>query len=416
MSYETYRQIFNKDFNISFGYPRSDTCSSCDQFLALLKLLQSKLRGTEVTDEMKKSIEAEISTKTAENNLHKSKAEVFYQRKKLARKQAIKQVDFECIAMDFQKNLPMPNLSTNDVYYKRQLTLHSFNIHVLSTNSATFYCYPETIGGKGSNDVASLLHYFIFVQLSSKVRHLRIFCDSCGGQNKNFTVFRYLHYVVHVAKRLDTIEVTFPIRGHSYMECDRDMGLINQKIPAEGPEDWYNEIKACRVKPEPFTVVEVGQALLRNWTQLLDSIYMTKPPYKSRDIREVKISQAHPRLIEFRNAYNGCWDTSVIRNRIFASKNTVTSKLPDGQFVLPPKLYLGKNNKIKRTLFFLNCIFFNPFSDLRPISAEKYRDLMNLKKLCSTEKAINFYENLPHIAIPIKKKALTNTKQNTKKT
>ncbi|CAH1114837.1 unnamed protein product [Psylliodes chrysocephalus] len=323
---------------------------------------------------MKRSIEAEINKKTLENNIHKRKAEVFYQRKKLARKQAMKQVDFECIAMDFQKNLPMPNLSTNEIYYKRQLTLHSFNIHVLSTNSATFYCYPEIIGRKGSNDVASLLHYFIFVQLSSKVRHLRIFCDSCGGQNKNFTVFRYLHYVVHVVKRLDTIQVIFPVRGYSYMECDRDMALINQKIPAELPEDWFNKIKSCRVKPEPFTVIEVDQALLRNWTELLDLIYITKHSYKSREIREVKISQEQPRLIEFRNTYNGCWNTSIIRKHIVASKNTITPKLPDGQFVLPHKLYF----------------------DLKPISAGKYRDLMDLKELCSTEKAINYYGNLPH--------------------
>lgn len=351
VSYETYRHIFNTNFNISFGYPRSDTCSSCDQFLAELKVLQSKLRGTDVTDEkMKNSIEAEIHKKTTENNVHKSKADVFYQRKKLARKQAMKRVDFECIAMDFQKNLPMPNLSTNDVYYKRQLTMHSFNIHVLSTNSATFYCYPEIIGGKGSNEVASLLHYFIFVQLSSNIRHLRIFCDSCGGQNKNFTVFRYLHYVVHIAKRLDSIEVTFPVRGHSYMECDRDMGLVNQKIPAELPEDWFNEVRSCRVKPEPFSVVEVDQSLLRNWTELLDTIYTTKPSYKSREIRELRIVQEHPRLIEFRNTYNGCWNTSVIRNRIVAP-NKITTRLPDGQFVLPLKLYLGKANIMKRTLF-----------------------------------------------------------------
>lgn len=111
-SYETYRHIFNTHFNISFGYPRSDTCSSCDQFLAELKVLQV-LRDTDVNNEMRKGIEAEINKKTVENNLHKTKADVLYQRKRMARKQAMQRSDYECIAMDFQKNLPMPNISTN---------------------------------------------------------------------------------------------------------------------------------------------------------------------------------------------------------------------------------------------------------------------------------------------------------------
>lgn len=32
-SYESYRHIFNTQFNISFGYPRMDTCSTCDTYL-----------------------------------------------------------------------------------------------------------------------------------------------------------------------------------------------------------------------------------------------------------------------------------------------------------------------------------------------------------------------------------------------
>lgn len=79
----------------------------------------------------------------------------------MTKKQAMQRSNYECIAMDFKKK-PMPNISTNDVCYKRQLTLHSFNIHVLSTNSVNFYCYPEIIDGKGSNEITTLLHYYIF--------------------------------------------------------------------------------------------------------------------------------------------------------------------------------------------------------------------------------------------------------------
>lgn len=42
VSYETYRCILNLEFNISFGYPCTDTCTTCDEFLNKLKHLQKK--------------------------------------------------------------------------------------------------------------------------------------------------------------------------------------------------------------------------------------------------------------------------------------------------------------------------------------------------------------------------------------
>ncbi|KAL1493637.1 hypothetical protein ABEB36_009336 [Hypothenemus hampei] len=42
--------------------------------------------------------------------------------------------------------------------------------------------------------------------------------------------------------------------GHSYLECDRDIGLEYQKIAAELPQHWISELKSCRVKPTSFDV------------------------------------------------------------------------------------------------------------------------------------------------------------------
>jgi hypothetical protein len=50
--------------------------------------------------------------------------------------------------MDFQKNVPLPNIATNNVYYKRHLSMYSFNIHILSTGRSAFYTYPETLAKK----------------------------------------------------------------------------------------------------------------------------------------------------------------------------------------------------------------------------------------------------------------------------
>lgn len=243
----------------------------------------------------------------------------------------------EAICLDFQKNLPVPNISTSDVYYKRQLSVYTFNVHILSNGTSAFYTYPETVGHNGADDVCSMLHHFCYNILDKNVRYLSIFCDSCGGQNKNYTMFRFLHNMVHNEKRFDEIIVTFPIRGHSYLETDKNMGLINQKTRTELPSDWAEIFRDSRVKPKPFDVIEVNQTMFRKWTQHLSEKYRKKCPFKTRPIREAKFVKTHPRFMFHRSTYHGHFDDSVVTNPAMLRNK----QLDGNEFELPEFLYEG---------------------------------------------------------------------------
>ncbi|CAH1113501.1 unnamed protein product, partial [Psylliodes chrysocephalus] len=52
--YESYRTIFNHDFDIAFGYPITDTCSTCDEFVAKLKGLEAEKRTASNDEDAKK--------------------------------------------------------------------------------------------------------------------------------------------------------------------------------------------------------------------------------------------------------------------------------------------------------------------------------------------------------------------------
>lgn len=43
IKYEKYRQIFNSDYNITFGFPVNESCSQCDEIIARLNKNQSKI-------------------------------------------------------------------------------------------------------------------------------------------------------------------------------------------------------------------------------------------------------------------------------------------------------------------------------------------------------------------------------------
>lgn len=149
ISYETYRTIFSTEFNIGFGFPRLDTCSQCDINIAKMKGLESErfnLATRGMTESLQfRQVERNIRNLKIEIKLHKLKADQFYKRKREAKISSQRVLSTEAICLDFSKNLPLPNITTNDVYYKRQLSLYSLNIHVLSTSQAIFYTFPETV-------------------------------------------------------------------------------------------------------------------------------------------------------------------------------------------------------------------------------------------------------------------------------
>ena len=147
------RTIFNTKFNIGFGCPRKDTCLTCDRFLAELSHLEKQVHESidlEVNSAKLLSVQQEYQD-------HLQQKRVFYERKSSARARTQGSNSEYAIAFDFWKNLPCPNITTNDVYYKRQLSMYSFNVHILKSNEVYEYFYNETIAKKG-DDVASMLY------------------------------------------------------------------------------------------------------------------------------------------------------------------------------------------------------------------------------------------------------------------
>ena len=138
--------------------------------------------------------------------------------------------DIAVIAMNFQKNLPLPLTNIGQEYYKRQLWLHNFCIHDNVNNHAWMFLYSENFAAKGPNEVISCLDFYIN-RLSSKIRKQHIFADNCFSQNKNRYLFSYLYAAAHL--KLDEVYIHNPIPGHSRMPCDRDFAHIEKKTTKE---------------------------------------------------------------------------------------------------------------------------------------------------------------------------------------
>ncbi|XP_071056373.1 uncharacterized protein [Onthophagus taurus] len=169
VQYEFFRKYFTENFNITFGSPKSDTCQKCDK---LIKQIDSA------------DTEDEKNRLQTEESLHVSKAQTFYEKLKDKSELSKTTTHVEVITFNFQQNFPLPVSSSGDVFYKIQMWVYTFCIHVASTGKSYFFLYDETIAGKGQNEVISLLHYFFKHVIRPEVTDLYMFSDNCASQNK----------------------------------------------------------------------------------------------------------------------------------------------------------------------------------------------------------------------------------------
>ena len=203
-------------FNLGFGNPRTDVCSTCVK-------LKFTISATE-DSEKKKDLVTELL-------VHKMRAKKFYSQLKEEHDDSVLTVCF-----DLMQNQPLPRSPIGDAYYSRQLWQFFLGVLVhqpgkQDKDDVSFYTWGEHEQGRGANSVASALTHFIEDRLTiphHNIKLIRLFSDSCVGQNKNFAVLLALHMLA--AKYIVKFKHYFPVRGHSFMPPDRAFGRVEKLL------------------------------------------------------------------------------------------------------------------------------------------------------------------------------------------
>lgn len=226
-----FRKIFRTRFNIGFGSPATDQCSTC---------LSLNERIKRCNNDVKK-----VTLRT-ERNVHSMKAKAFY-RCLQQNNPTMYTFSFDC-----QKNQVLPRVPDQSAYYSRQL--YKYNLTIVEGHSKApqtrenvyIFHWNENEQKKGSNEVASAVYDFLlnFAKIPLTVKKVRCFCDGCGGQNKNTTMVSMLGFwLLNIApSHVEEVEIIFPIVGHSFLPSDRVFGRIEKDIRKKGtivqPEEY----------------------------------------------------------------------------------------------------------------------------------------------------------------------------------
>lgn len=139
-------------------------------------------------------------------------------------------------SFDCEKNQVLPKVPDQAAYYSRQFYIYNFTVvkghskGKIDSSTVTRYCWTENQFNKGSNEIASCVYYTLQHATLDNINTIRLVCDGCGDQNKNTTLIGMCGKWLSSQNNVKSIELVYPVRGHSFIPPDRVFGLHEQAI------------------------------------------------------------------------------------------------------------------------------------------------------------------------------------------
>lgn len=288
-----YYQVFSTNFNLHFKPPLKDTCQVCDG-------LQNRLLSA--SEDEKKTIESE-------KELHLRKAEKA--RESLKEDKGMCSHDYYVLTFDLQKALAFPKLSTSVSYYKRNMYVYNLGVHVLNNNQAYMHVWPETEGSRGSQEISSCILKHLAGH-ANHAKHVVMYSDSCGGQNRNIKiVLSLMKYLQTQNGSTETIDLKFVVPGHSYLPNDTDFSFVEKRSKTSSnifsPRDWYDIILGCR-KSNKYFLTEMSHEDFLSTFNLEKTITNRKrnvdgQPLNWLQMRWIRIEKTEPFSIKYKTTF-----------------------------------------------------------------------------------------------------------------
>lgn len=198
---EKYRDIFNKNYNLSFHVPKKDQCNTCNVYNRALE------QGT---------VTAEQNAAYEKHQLRKQRAR---EEKEKDKTEAQSKSNIHVACFDLQSVLYTPCSLVSLMYYMRKLCCYNRTVYSLGDHQGTCFVWPEVDAKRGASEVATCLKLHL-QSLPAEVDHVVLYSDACGGQNRNRIIATCLLHSVTTIPNIKTIDHKFLESGHTHMEVD----------------------------------------------------------------------------------------------------------------------------------------------------------------------------------------------------
>lgn len=354
VSQSYYTNVFYTEFNLRFKTPKKDTCLKCDV----------------ASTKMKSSSGAELEMYQEWHTTHLELGESLQAQMKKDLAAAKTDTELEVLPYDMQKIFTLPRVPTSISYYKRQLNLYNFGIHIGSSGKGKMNLWTEDEASKGTQEVGSCLKLHID-SITRPIKKLILWSDSCGGQNRSIKLVLMMMYILDNHETLESISLRYLLSGHSFLPNDTEFGEIETALKRHEKlykdKHYMDVMEQCRRK-NPF---EVNRILPENFFSVrsLESLITNR----KSDINHGKVSwlNTHEILIE--------------KNQPGIIK---MSKRIGGPYQIVNLKKIGCEFDTQ------NVVLDRLWPNGRPLSKEKVKDLRDMIELVDSEYRDFYYERL----------------------
>lgn len=244
-SLSMFTRVFVNDFNVGFSSPASDVCGMCTRLKRMKKI--------EKDPNKKQDLQMEL-------RVHQKRANTFYE---LMREKFEKSLT---LCFDLQQVHPLPRTPISDAFYAHQINFYVFCCVDPASKFPYFYTWSEDQAGRGSVEIGSALLSHLNSLSFDGTETLRLFCDGCGGQNKNTHIVHALYYWLRFKSppQLENVIITYPVRGHSFLPADRVFGRVEKLlrktstiISKEEYERLYSQVGTVKALGRDWKIFDI---------------------------------------------------------------------------------------------------------------------------------------------------------------
>lgn len=280
VSIRVFRNIFKTYYHIGFHLPKKDKCITCENY----KNLDVEERKNFVqTEEYLKHIEEKDKCK-----------ESFLKEQKESKGNSLKL----CASFDLQKVLNTPHSKNITLFYSRKYAYYNESVYENGTRNGYCFLWGETDGKRGCSEICTILSLYLKLVDERKTHtSITLYCDSCGGQNRNKAMLATLITFLENANFIKDIKITYLLPGHTMMPVDSIHSTIESFIRNRtvwAPSEWFTMISNARTNPQDYKCILVNHSDFKDWKTFSQVMFPNSVKIHFPNLRSVFFEKNNP--------------------------------------------------------------------------------------------------------------------------
>ena len=321
--FHIYRTIFNTEFNLSFHIPKKDRCDLCEEFKNCSKT---------------RTVSSELQTKYEKHVENKKCAKI--------ERDKDRQSQEAVLCFDMQNVISCPRANISNFFYKRKLNMYNLTAHFSLNKGAYNAMWPETMAGRGGNEIASALIVILkrIIADFPLLNEFTLWSDSCVPQNRNSVMTTAILDFVSSSPKITKIQQKFSEAGHSAVqEVDNIHSHIEKCFELN---EIYSPLSCLRilrsVRRKNMQVIQMKESDFLNFQKASRSYNFAGVPFTK--VSQLMIDATKPCHVMYRKGHS---DESF--TEVSIRKATRKGSNPAETGMVRPKIYkLGKPKQLSQ--------------------------------------------------------------------